>query len=162
MSEQTGAPAEGAENPEVTQGDPADKPLGPNGEKALKAEREARAAAEKAATELQAKLDEIAKANLSDLERAQREAQEARDAAATAAAEALRYRLAAKHGLNDEDAKFLVGDEANMEALAARLAAVNAAPRTPVPDPTQGGRGTPPALNSDGLEQALREKLGIA
>jgi hypothetical protein len=32
---------------------------------------------------------------------------------------------------------------------------------TPKPDRSQGGSGTPLALNSDGLEEALRSKLGL-
>lgn len=153
-------------NPASTepQGDPApaDKPLGENGEKALKAEREARAAAEKSAAALQKQLDEINAANLSDLERAQKAAKDAQDAAAKATAEALRFRVAAKHGISDEDADlFLTGsDTATLERQAARL--VERTPITPRPDPSQGGNGTPPALNSNALEQALKSKLGIA
>lgn len=153
-------------NPASTepQGDPApaDKPLGENGEKALKAEREARAAAEKSAAALQKQLDEINAANLSDLERAQKAAKDAQDAAAKATAEALRFRVAAKHGISDEDADlFLTGsDTATLERQAARL--VERTPITPRPDPSQGGNGAPPALNSNALEQALKSKLGIA
>lgn len=153
MSEQTPAPATGTENtppaaPSAGQTPPEGVPadawdaLGDKGKAALTSEREARAAAEKSAAELQAQLDEIAKANLSDLERAQAEAKSAQEAAATAATEALRYRLAAKHGISDEDAKFLQGDEAAMTALAERLAARDAAqanaPTFPKPDLTQG------------------------
>lgn len=35
-------------------------------------------------------------------------------------------------------------------------------PRTPQPDRTQGGSGASLALNGDGIESALRAKLGIA
>lgn len=149
------------------------KPLGEAGQKALKAEREARAAAEKSAAELKAKLDKIEAANLSDIERANKAAQDAQDAAAKASAEALRYKYAAKHGISDEDAeRFLTGsDEATVAAQAERLAEIATpaagtppAPAKPrlAPDPSQGGAGAPPALNSDELEDALKRKLGIS
>lgn len=128
-----------------------DKPLGENGEKALKAEREARAAAEKSAAALQKQLDDIAAANLSDLEKAQKAAKDAEDAAAKATAEALRYRIAAKHGISTKpgdngqpsDADlFLTGaDEATVEAQAAALAARTST--SPKPDLSQGAKGAP-------------------
>lgn len=75
------------------------------------------------------------------------------------------YRLAAQHGITDEDDLDLLRsakDEAAMTKFAERLAAKATATGTPKPDTTQGGgSGTPPALNSDGLEQALKSKLGI-
>lgn len=146
---------------EATQGDPAE--LGDGGKKALDAERTARKAAEKTNAELQKQLDEINRANESVLERAQREAKEAQEAAAKATADALRFRVAAKHGITDEDADlFLTGtDEATLLRQAARLA--ERTPTSPLPDPTQGGKGgTAPALNSNALEQALKTKLGIS
>jgi hypothetical protein len=138
--------------------------LGDPGKKALTAEREARKAAETAATSLQAQLDEIRKAQMSDLEKAQATANEYQQAAEQARAEALRWRIAAKHGITDEDAEtFLTAtDEATLTRQAERLAALHtSAPATPKPDRSQGGTGEPPALNSDGLEDALRSKLGV-
>ena len=131
-----------------TPGDPADKPLGEGGEKALKAEREARAAAEKSAAGLQKQLDEIAAANLSDLERAQKDATDAQAAAAKAQAEALRFRVAAKNSISDEDAElFLTGtDEETLTRQAARLVERGTTPSTPKPDGSQGGK--PPAGSS--------------
>lgn len=133
----------------ATQGDPAataDKPLGENGEKALKAERDARAAAEKATAALQKQLDDIAAANLSDLEKAQKAAADAQAQAATSAMEALRLRVAAKHGISDEDADlFLTGSdmetvEKQATALVARTAPSGTAPG-PRPDLSQGPKG---------------------
>ena len=76
------------------------------------------------------------------------------------------YRLAAQHEITDQDDLELLKsatDEAAMTKLAERLAAKAAAPGAPKPDATQGGgSGSAPALNSDGLEQALKSKLGIA
>lgn len=145
-----------------TQGDPAD--LGDNGKKALDAERRRAASAEKQAKALQAQLDEIAKANLSDLEKAQQSAQQFQQAAEKATADALRWRIAARHGISDDDAEtFLTGnDEASLTRQAERLVALAKTPTTPRPDPSQGATPGATALNSDGLERALRDKLGIA
>ena len=138
--------------------------LGDPGKKAIAEERNARKAAEKAAATLQAQLDEIKKSQMSDLEKAQTTAQEFQKAAEQARAEALRWRIAAKHGISDEDAEtFLTGtDEETLTRQAERLSALNSAtPATPKPDLSQGGSGQPLALNSDGLEQALKSKLGL-
>lgn len=66
--------------------------------------------------------------------------------AADAKAEALRYRIAAKNEISDEDAEiFLTGsDEETLTKQAERLVALRgeqAAPRAPKPDPSQGSRG---------------------
>lgn len=121
-----------------------DKPLGENGEKALKAEREARKAAEARLAEFEAKEKEAAKANLSEVERAQAEAKEAQEASAKAAAELSVYKLAAKHGITDEDDLELLSaapDEATRERLAVRISAAGSAP-TPKPDLSQGAKGS--------------------
>jgi hypothetical protein len=120
-----------------------DKPLGENGEKALKAERDARATAEKNAAALQKQLDDIAAANLSDLEKAQKAASDAQETAAKATAEALRLRVAAKHGISDEDADlFLTGSD--LETVEKQAAALAARTSTgPKPDLSQGAKGTP-------------------
>ena len=49
---------------------------------------------------MQKQLDDINAANLSDLEKAQKAAKDAEDAAHKATAEALRLRVAAKHGID--------------------------------------------------------------
>lgn len=121
-----------------------DKPLGENGEKALKAEREARKAAEARIAEFEAKEKEAAKANLSEVERAQAEAKEAQEASAKAAAELSVYKLAAKHGITDEDDLELLSaapDEATRERLAVRISAAGSA-STPKPDLSQGAKGS--------------------
>lgn len=125
-----------------------DKPLGENGEKALKAEREARAAAERSAAALQKQLDDIAAANLSDLEKAQKTAADAQAAADKATAEALRLRVAAKHGINDEDADlFLTGSD--METVEKQAAALVARTSNgPKPDLSQGAKDTTTAGGS--------------
>lgn len=133
-----------AEPQEQQQGDPAEAPLGEGGKKALQAERDRAKAAEQQAAEFKKRLDEIEAANLSDLEKAQKQAKEAQEAAAKATADALRFRVAAKHGITDEDADlFLTGADAEtLERQAARLVART--PTAPKPDPSQGGNGGAP------------------
>lgn len=137
--------------------------LGEGGKKAIAAEREARKAAEDATKALQAQLDEIKAAQMSDLEKAQAAAKSFEEQAARSAAEALRWRIAAKHGISDDDAEtFLTGsDEESLTRQAERLSALSTAPMTPKPDRTQGGSGESLALNSDALEESLKAKLGI-
>ncbi len=145
MSEPTPETPTPEPKPTDPQGDPAaaDKPLGENGEKALKAEREARTAAEKATAALQKQLDDISAASLSDLEKAQKTAKDAEETATKATAEALRLRVAAKHGISDEDADlFLTGSD--METVERQAAALVARTSTsPKPDLSQGAKGAP-------------------
>ncbi|HET8537612.1 MAG TPA: hypothetical protein VFL73_10585 [Solirubrobacteraceae bacterium] len=70
-----------------------------------------------------ARLDEIEQANKSEIEKANEAKAKAEADAATARAEALRLRVAAKHGISDEDADlFLTGtDEATLTKQAERL-----------------------------------------
>ena len=145
MSEQNTESTTEATEQGATPNDVAE--LGEGGQKALKAEREARKAAEKAATDLQSQLEQIQQAQMSDLEKAQAQARSYEEAATKAQAEALRWRIAAKHGISDGDAEtFLTGsDEASLTRQAERLAALaTTAPTTPKPDLSQGGSaGTP-------------------
>jgi hypothetical protein len=118
-----------------------DKPLGENGEKALKSERARAAAAEKERDALKSQLDAIAKQQMSDVERAQAEAAEFKAQAEKSAAEALRFKVASQHSISAEDAElFLTGtDEETLTKQAARL--VERTPTSPRPDPSQGSRG---------------------
>lgn len=149
------------------QGDPApvatdpagDKPLGENGEKALKAEREARSAAEKQAAALQKQLDDIAAANLSDLEKAQKAATDAQALADKATSDALRYRIAAEKGITDNvDLILTASDEDTMrkqaDLWATRQPDVTPGPR---PDLSQGPKGT---ASSGTPEQDFANFLG--
>lgn len=123
-----------------------DADLGDAGKKALQREREARKAAEKARTEAEAKVKEFEDRDKSELDKANERAAELEKTAAQAQAEALRYRIAAKNEISDEDAEiFLTGtDEDTLTKQAERLVALRgeqAAPRAPKPDPSQGSRG---------------------
>lgn len=137
-------------------------PLGEPGKKALQAERDARKQAEQQAAALQAQIDAINAEKLTDLEKAQQSAADAAARADEATKEALRYRYAAKHGITDEDAAlFLTGaDEATISAQAERLATTLAAPKTPMPDLSQGGHGKPPTgSTAEQFAQFLNTKL---
>jgi hypothetical protein len=123
------------------QGDPAE--LGDAGKKALDAERNARKVAEKQANDFKSELDKLQQANETALEKAQRVAKEAQDTAATAALTAFREAAVKFGGISAEDAELLLtgNDVETLGKQAARL--VERTPTTPLPDPTQGTKGTP-------------------
>ena len=79
-----------------------------------------------------------------------------------AEAKALRREVAVEFGLSPADAALLdtVSDEAAMRSLAERLRPV-ADTRVGAVVPGEGGQSSPLPLNGDGLEAALRSKLGI-
>ena len=140
------APAEQPNEPNESQGgqqgEPADKPLGENGEKALRAERERAKELEKQLSAASTRLSEIERANESAIEKAQREAKEAQDALPTGITAAFRDAAVTFGGIDAEDADlFLTGsDVETLKKQAARL--VNRTPAAPKPDPSQGGKGT--------------------
>lgn len=163
MSDNTGtdstAPTEATE-----QGDPAGDSLGEGGQKALKAEREARKSAEQTAAELQKRLDAINQANETAIEKAQREAQEAQaqvEKLPSLVADQLRDHLATIHGISEEQRELYLTSNDPGTLLKQAMGLVDRTSPTPKPDLSQGGKGEPLALNSDGLEQALKSKLGI-
>lgn len=144
------------------QGNP-EPSLGDAGKQALDRMKAERNAAKAEATKLQEQLAAINQANETALEKAQREATEAREAATKSASDALRFRVAAKHGISDEDADlFLTGsDEETLQKQAARLVDRTPTTATPKPDLTQGGAGAAPvALNSNDLTEALKSAVG--
>ena len=160
-----------ADSPAAQKG--GDEPLGEGGKKALEAEREARKQAEADLANLRKDFDGF-KTELSKAFGLQPATGDGADAVTqlqqqlnTMQHETAVYRLAAQHEITDQDDLELLKsatDEAAMTKLAERLAAKAATPGTPKPDATQGGGSggaTPHALNSDGLEQALKSKLGI-
>lgn len=164
----TAEPVKGEEPAGNKPDESADKPLGENGEKALKAERTRATAAEKERDALKAELDTIAQANETAVEKAQREAQEAKaevDTVPQKVADQLRGHLKAMHTITDEDAELYLtsNDPATLLKQATGIA-TRASGSTPSPraDLTQGGANQPVALNSNGLEDALKSKLGIA
>lgn len=148
----------------ATQGDPAE--LGDGGKKALDAERKRAAAAEREAKALKARLDEIEQANLSELEKAQRAAADSAKLLDDFKKANLRQKVALEKGVPAKWVDRLRGETeeeiaADADEILADLVKDDRTPNTPKPDRTQGGSGQPAALNGDGLEQALRTKLGI-
>lgn len=139
----------------------ADDPLEAPGLKALAAERKRADEAEARVKAFEAAQAEAEKAKLSDIERATTEAAEARTEAEAAKAETLRLRIAVKHGISDEEdvELFLTGkDEATLTRQAEKLAARNATPGTPKPDPSSGPKKTEDLTVSE--QATAAEKAG--
>lgn len=140
-------------DPPAPQPDPpakdGDEPLGEPGKKALQAERDARAAAEKREKDLAARLQEIEdRDKTEEQKRAERlAALEESDKSKTA--KLLRYEVAAAKDIPLSAADRLKGStkeeiEADADALKALLAGSGATPPpTPKPDPSQGSGGEP-------------------
>jgi colicin import membrane protein len=146
--------AEPTQEPEET--------LGENGVKALQAEREARKAAEKAVADLNAKLQGLEDAKLSDIERANKAAADAAAELASLRTENARSKVALEKGVPADLIEFLTGDTAeDMAAKADVLMARLSSPGVPKPDPSQGVSGQAHALNGDPLLDALKNSLGI-
>jgi hypothetical protein len=138
-----------------------DKPLGPAGERALRAEREARQELERrlaGLAPLQALADALksgtpAADGKTDVELLNdRFAQHERDLAAERTAR-LRLEVAADKGLNKQQAAWLKGATAeelaaSADELLASFPAAPAGPRNPAPDPTQGQTGAPVDLDA--------------
>lgn len=144
---------------------PEDKPLGEGGVKALQAERDARQTAESALRQLRKDLASLTggDSQSSDPVAALADRFSTLESDFQAAQRAVLVRdLARDNGISDPDDIALMEsatDDATLQRLVARLKANT--PAVPRPDPTQGGSSAPVALNGDGLEQALRDKLGI-
>ena len=117
--------------------------LGDAGQKAIKAERDARKTAERAVTELAAKLKSFEDANLSELERTKKAAEESAAELTALRIENVRNRVALAKGVPADLIEFLTGsteDEvtAKADVLMSRLGSSG----TPKPDPSQGAKGT--------------------
>lgn len=154
------------ENTATGQGEPADKPLGENGEKALKAERDRAKDLEKQLNAATGKLTELERANETAIEKATREAQEAKSQVEQIphkVADQLREHLTKIHGISEEHRNLYLTSNDPEVLLKQAAGLVERTPTgAPKPDLTQGGNGAAVALNSDALENALRSKLGIA
>lgn len=121
--------------------EPVDQ-LGEGGKRAIQSEREARRKAEDAAKALQAKLDEIEQANMSELERAKKQAETAEAELNALRLDSLRKQVALEKGLPAALLDRLRGESAeDIAADADALMALVNAPRSPMPDPSQGSRG---------------------
>lgn len=113
------------------------------------------------------KLAEIEAANLTEAQRLTARAETAEKALAERETEALRLRIASKHGITGDYVDLVQGaDEAAIEAAATKVASlITKEPERkgavgPYVPPEGGAPNTP--LNGDPLLQALKDKLGIA
>ena len=156
------APAPTDPKPTPPADPPEDKPLGPAGERALAAEREARKALEKQIAEF-APLKELA-ASLAggqkpppgksevDVLREQFETHQKELAEERAAR--WRAEVASEKGLTAQQAARLRGTTreelvADADELLSLFPAASTGPRTPAPDPSQGARGGQPGPDLD-------------
>ena len=130
------------------------------GKKALAEERRRASSAEKTAKALQARLDALEAEKLSKEEKAVKDAQDAAERAARAEAEALRWRIAARHGISDEDAElFLTGaDEETLSRQAERFKELSFKPSKGTHVPGIGNQPNTPASIADQI--AVAEKAG--
>lgn len=130
---------------------PGEESLGDAGKKALAAERAEKRALAKANVELAAKVKAFEDAQLSDSEKQSKRLAELENEAATARSEAIRYRIAAKFQVSDEDAElFLTGsDEESLTKQAQRLTerAAAAKPKSGAYVPGEGRSANTPDIN---------------
>ena len=111
-----------------------------------------------------AKFDELEQANKSEVEKANERAVQAEKERDEARVEALRFKVATKFGVSDEDAElFLTGsDEDTLTRQAERLAARNedaGKPRPPKPDPSQGRSNNGSVSTADQFAAAISGAL---
>lgn len=157
------APAPAApEAPAPSQGaTPEDQPLGAPGLAALKSEREAKAAAEKRAADLEARVKEFEDREKTEAQKQQEALEKAQRELAELTIAKTRAEVAAAKGVPVE---LLSGSTAeDIEAAAERLIAwrgQQAPEQQRFIVPAEGGQPNIP-LNGDGLETALKQALGI-
>lgn len=136
--------------PDVTPPATDDDKLGDAGKAAIKAEREARKAAEKERNEFRDRLKAIEDKDKSELEKATARVAELEQNYTTERATRLRLEIASEFEIGKDDLVLLTAtDEDGLRAQAERVKARNdaAAGRPPAPLP---GQGTPPAAPKTG------------
>lgn len=150
--------------------DDGDKPLGPNGEKALAAERDARKKSDQKVAALEAQFAKLAEAFGVKPDESKPDGADKVDALAKAVDTILHNstvdRVARDHGITDKDDLALLAEQATgeaMEKLAKRLQPAKndddgAKPkrRPPAPDHTQGRGGEKPTPGDAGKAEAER------
>lgn len=159
MSTETTAPAESAPESQNTEGATPQEPLGESGLAALKSEREARKAAEKSAAEALARVKAFEDAQKTESERqAERLAEIERENAELKTAKT-RAEVAAAKGV---PAALLSGStQEELEASADALIAFRGEPQQQKLHVPREGSAPELALNGDGIEQSLKNALGI-
>ena len=148
--------------------DDGDKPLGPNGEKALAAERDARKKSDQKVAALEAQFAKLAEAFGVKPDESKPDGADKVDALAKAVDTILHNsavdRVARDHGITDKDDLAILAEQATgeaMEKLAKRLQPAKnddggAKPkrRPPAPDPSQGRGG-----GNDGAKQSVTQVM---
>lgn len=152
-------------SPETEGATPVVEELGEKGVAALKAEREARKAAEKASTDMAARLKEFEDRDKSEAQKQQEALEAARTELAELTVAKTRAEVAATKGVPSE----LIAGPAStsaedVAAFADALIAFKGAQPAETGSFIIASEGGAPqlALNGDGIEQALRSALGIA
>ena len=150
--------------------DDGDKPLGPNGEKALAAERDARKKSDQKVAALEAQFAKLAEAFGVKPDESKPDGADKVDALAKAVDTILHNsavdRVARDHGITDKDDLALLAEQATgeaMEKLAKRLQpaktnddGTKSKRRPPAPDHTQGRGGEKPTPGDGGKAEAER------
>lgn len=149
----------------VEQGKPAeteDANLGDAGKKALDRMKAERNEAKQEAAALKARLDKLEAANMTELERAQKDAQEAREQVEklpSLVADHLRDHLTDLHKISPEDRELYLTSNDPATLLKQAVGIATRSTTTPKPDLSQGAQNAL-ALNGDGLTQALERAVG--
>lgn len=121
--------------------------------------------ANKEAETLRLKLKEFEDRDKSEAQKLLERAEAAERAAADAQKLVVQNRIALRHGLTEDEAEDMnwSGTDEEIDARARRVVERRATAPITRQDVDQGARPDPTlALNGDGIEQALRQKLGIA
>ena len=150
--------------------DDGDKPLGPNGEKALAAERDARKKSDQKVAALEAQFAKLAEAFGVKPDESKPDGADKVDALAKAVDTILHNstvdRVARDHGITDKDDLALLAEQATGEAMEKLAKRLQPAPndddgakpkrRPPAPDHTQGRGGEKPTPGDGGKAEAER------
>lgn len=153
-------------DPEAVEGAKPEDELGEKGVDALRKEREARKNAEKALSDLAAKVKAFEDRDKSESEKLQEQLSELSDRASKAERENARLAVIAEYQIPKDFQDLIQGDDADaLVATASKvqaLIATTSAPsdRASLVIPSEGGSPAL-ALNGDGLESALKSALGI-
>lgn len=137
--------------------EPAD--LGDAGKRALKAERDARAAEKKRADDLEAEIAKRDAEKLTDQQRIEKERDDAKSGESKAVLKASQYEAAAEAGLPLSMARRINGgspEEMLTDAKALKAELEEHGKTKPAPDPSQGGRG---GSNTSSVADAKAEYL---
>lgn len=156
MEDTTEPTVEPVESESQPQSDSETPTLSDPGKKAIAEERRRAAQAEKTAKALQARLDAIEAENLTREEKALKERDEAAQRATQAEAEALKWKIAARNGISDEDADlFLTGsDEETLSKQAERFKELSFKPTKGNVVPGVGNQPNTPASIAEQIQAA--------